>query len=642
MSSSAMIKMSPATEAARERWAFENTFVVRRGGPLLSDRAAGTVAGCFPELFPFGRGGPDECRAVPMSLRSWCRRMAMDGSRRFAQHQLFPLVSYDMVGRATMLSRGALHVRFRPAVHDPIARLTVAELKSHLEQQEAGREARRRDCNPVPLGDATGASVFMKEVFATMSRYPGSNEERAVWRQEAYALTTRFGFPHLFFTVTPDDVNSLTVMLYTGAMDADMFFDADTSGVPSHSVRLKVVSKDPVADARFFERTLRVIVRVLLGWDVDAQRAVEGGGVFGIVKAFFGVVETQGRGSLHAHNLVWVRGMPPTVEQITEALHSDPAFCKRFLTWADSVSSAVLPLSDEAVACPVCSSEVVARDVPMAAQRKQATSAREPYVAVCTRDDCHGRLTSTEILAQQVRRHRAREKRSFASARGSSHLMVDQATAVSPELSAAAGGVSALAAQSPPLRQSGLAALSGERSALATGRLARPLAMGVPVTPSAAGRDAYQGSPVPSRDGDGDGVREVRALTGLMWHHWTRSACLFSVVGRHWPRGAHGMAMHVVVWPWCRPYCAVSSFTAGSMSTRASRRVPRRRRDSAATFSLASCRTAGYRKGLLHRAARWGVSMSTRSTPCCRLSPDATWTYECSSTTRPRPLCTTF
>lgn len=283
MSSSAMISMAPAPEGAREQCAFEETFVVWRGGPVRAERAAGTIAGCVPELMLFGRGGPDEMRAVPMSLRAWFRQMLLDGRRAFAQHALFTLLAFDAVGRATMMSHGSLHVRMRTMLHGPIAGLTVGELKTHLDRKEQEREARRRGGAGEPRGGGTAAQLLDNAVFATLSRFPGSNEQRSVWRQEAYALCSKYGFPNVFFTVTPDDVNSVTVMYYAGAVGAEVFFDDDVSSVPARSERFRIVSTDPVADARFCDRMLRVLVREVFGWDEEAGRAVKGGCVFGVV-----------------------------------------------------------------------------------------------------------------------------------------------------------------------------------------------------------------------------------------------------------------------------------------------------------------------------------------------------------------------
>lgn len=401
VSSSALVNVTPPATRQRESSAFENNFVVRRGGPIVPDRSAGTVTGCLPELYPYGRGGPDEKRVVHMSLAVYFKRMLLDGRRTFAQHMLFPLLAFDIVGRAAMMSRGALHVRLRPAIHAPIAGVSVAQLRDHLAGKERQRTSRRRGRRDVRRRADDPPALLMNEVYATMSRFPNSNEERGVWRQEVYAMCQLFGFPHVFFTITPDDVNSLTIMYYAGALDADVFFDGDCQSMPSRGARFQIVSKDPVADARYFGRMLGIVVRELLGWSDSEGRSVQGGGVFGVTKAFFGVVETQGRGALHAHNLVWVRGMPPTVERVKEAMVAHPAFKERFKLWAESYATASLPLSKSIVPCTVCGGAMKERATPESAQRAARKYAREPAVAECTVDGCGEQATATKILEVQ-------------------------------------------------------------------------------------------------------------------------------------------------------------------------------------------------------------------------------------------------
>lgn len=367
LSSSALVNVTPPSTRDRETQVFDNNFVVRRGGPIVPGRAAGTVSGCLPELYPYGRGGPDEKRAVQISLAVYFHRMLLDGSRQFAQHPLVRLLAFDIVGRASMMSRGALHVRMRPAMHAPIEGVSVGELRDHLAGKGRERAAVRRGQRAVraPRGDPS--ALVMNEVYATLSRFPNSNKERGVWRQEVYALSQFYGFPHVFFTVTPDDVSSLSIMYYEVAVDADVFLDGGLQAMPSRGARFRIVSKDPVADARYFGQMLGIVVRELLGSCESVGRSVEGGGVFGVTKAFFGVMETQGPEALHAHNLVWLRGMPPTVDRVKEAMASHPGFKDRFMLWAESCVTASLPLSEPFVPCTICGGSMVARDIPESA-----------------------------------------------------------------------------------------------------------------------------------------------------------------------------------------------------------------------------------------------------------------------------------
>lgn len=44
----------------------------------------------------------------------------------------------------------------------------------------------------------------------------------------------------------------------------------------------------------------------MLGYDIVNKTASEG--IFGTVKAYYGCVEAQGRGTLHCHMMVWLEG----------------------------------------------------------------------------------------------------------------------------------------------------------------------------------------------------------------------------------------------------------------------------------------------------------------------------------------------
>lgn len=402
LSSSVMANVAAPPESVRETQAFDNAIVVRRGGPIVPDRAAGTVAGSFPGLFPCGRGGPDERRAVHISQAVFYRRLLLDAKRRFAQHVLFSLLAYDVVWRASMMALGAAHALLRPKVHAPIVGVSVNDLRVHLAAKEEARSKQRHGQDGKMPASNDACSTLMRDVYATMSRFPGSNEERSTWRQQAYAMCQSFEFPSIFFAVTPDDVNSLTVVYYAGVADPDIFFDERLAALPSRCERFNVVSKDPAACARFFGRMLNVVVRDLLGWNESEGRSVEGGGVFGVTKAFFGVVETQGRGALHAHNLVWVRGMPPTVDLVKQAMVTHPEFQASFEQWGKCCVVASLPLPRERVTCSTCGGEMAAREMPESSQRPAGEFSKEPYVVVCTVDGCRSRGTATDILAQQA------------------------------------------------------------------------------------------------------------------------------------------------------------------------------------------------------------------------------------------------
>lgn len=87
------------------------------------------------------------------------------------------------------------------------------------------------------------------------------------------------------------------------------------------------IALDPYAAAKFFHFMIRTILRTLFGVETMQYQAKSGIGVFGSVTAYFGVIESQGRGSLHLYMLVWLKNSPPSDEM--ENLLKQEEFCDR-------------------------------------------------------------------------------------------------------------------------------------------------------------------------------------------------------------------------------------------------------------------------------------------------------------------------
>lgn len=86
----------------------------------------------------------------------------------------------------------------------------------------------------------------------------------------------------------------------------------------------------------------RHIFRTVLGFEPTADGAVVG--VLGLVAAYYGCVEAQGRGTLHCHMLVWLQdGLNPDEikHRVTQELDID--FKQRLLAYPDDTISTSVP-----------------------------------------------------------------------------------------------------------------------------------------------------------------------------------------------------------------------------------------------------------------------------------------------------------
>ena len=83
--------------------------------------------------------------------------------------------------------------------------------------------------------------------------------------------------------------------------------------VPSKLKMMRRVVADPASQARVFHLMTQLFLKHILGVDISRRRLPADGvassffrGLFGVVEAYFAPVETQQRGGLHFHMLVWV------------------------------------------------------------------------------------------------------------------------------------------------------------------------------------------------------------------------------------------------------------------------------------------------------------------------------------------------
>lgn len=94
-----------------------------------------------------------------------------------------------------------------------------------------------------------------------------------------------------------------------------------------------------VAVATFFYETCRGIFNHLL------RAESSNGGLFGPVPAYFGTVETNGRGMLHLHYLVWLKGMSSFSDLYRKIVDED-GFKTRLLSFLYQIIRCELTLVD--------------------------------------------------------------------------------------------------------------------------------------------------------------------------------------------------------------------------------------------------------------------------------------------------------
>ena len=88
---------------------------------------------------------------------------------------------------------------------------------------------------------------------------------------------------------------------------------------------------------------LEIIIRDVIGWNVESQCPTEKPGLFGIPEAFAASIEEQGRATLHCHIQVWIRQYNEWRDMLHSLSRVERSVGKRkIVELIDSVSSSSL------------------------------------------------------------------------------------------------------------------------------------------------------------------------------------------------------------------------------------------------------------------------------------------------------------
>ena len=150
--------------------------------------------------------------------------------------------------------------------------------------------------------------LLRKAVQGVLGRVIGSNESRYQMRSQIWSTSVYLGPPTIWMTINPSDVNNPIAQLFAGenvhTLQGVMYCTSDAAR------RARVIADDPFAAAKFFHFLIDVILQTLFQIRVGSQSIETRMGVLGRVSAYFGLVESQGRGTLHLHLLLWLCDTP--------------------------------------------------------------------------------------------------------------------------------------------------------------------------------------------------------------------------------------------------------------------------------------------------------------------------------------------
>jgi hypothetical protein len=262
--------------------------------------------------------------------------------RRFQEHPSFAFTAFNILQRHEMLLSTSLKVKRANFVSvasqfasvSPEVVKTVSERVASGEAAVAKNEEERKVIN------------LLKQVNGVAASVPGSSAARVAMRNEIRGLMIEKGLPSFYITINPADVFNPIVKFLAGAeIDIDTLLPED---IPNYWDQSVLIAKNPVVAAQLFNLYMKAFISALLGYDPEHKDL--DGGILGVIKAYYGCVEAQGRGTLHCHMSVWIEGGLNPNEIKKRALSTDESeveFGKRLLAFLDDTISNSIPEDPE-------------------------------------------------------------------------------------------------------------------------------------------------------------------------------------------------------------------------------------------------------------------------------------------------------
>ena len=326
------------------------------------------LVGAFPQVFMLGQ----TYKRKSLLNHSQLEHLLMQYTNAAATNRELLFYLFDCQSRHRVIRNLAAKVR-----KDPSAFESYAKLVRDQNFQTLIREAKKN-----PTSDA--ASEVMRRVLPvlafgsrenTMSNLVGNPTSIS----RGLAMGKRYGGATTLLTVTPDDINnptglrlaskSLNNMSFPAVIDEEFFQQLEKGGeIPvegfvkmplNYTQRFKVSSQNPVAVAYEFRSMMENIIEILIGCPLDFRPGTNSGqkrtwyfkskahnsphhkGIFGYVVAHFGCIETQARGALHFHIILW-GGISPN---LLEKAASMPEVCTWIEEALDTMYTAEIPRS---------------------------------------------------------------------------------------------------------------------------------------------------------------------------------------------------------------------------------------------------------------------------------------------------------
>lgn len=303
----------------------EITLFARPTTTFLRDYEGQNMLKAFPHLFPYGIGGNDK-DGEPRTGVGYVKYLSTLSDKRFHRPEV-SLVLFNTIARKRMVRNS--YLKCPDGVAESFSSISIEQMENALHRMN----------NKESSQDI--ADVFLRKMKAVTSSLPHSVEGAKKARQSLYCMEAALGIPACMFTITPDDSMCYRIRVSVAGKDGEP--------IPPKPDEEETVLREFVVDcsrireqypglcAIEFENVIAITIEHFLGWDRKRSCNKEDEGFFGNLNGYAYAVEEQGRKTLHAHFLLWVRDW----EKVLDGL-ANPALRDKYKDILEKYGSEVM------------------------------------------------------------------------------------------------------------------------------------------------------------------------------------------------------------------------------------------------------------------------------------------------------------
>jgi hypothetical protein len=331
--------------ALRRGFGTEPYIIVSRGNDFADSFDVRFFAKTFPTLFPLGKGGPRQAEesigdiafeaearirnlvsSRNMGLEKWAKILLQRHGGRFATHHVFSFLVFNMKVRSRNRQVSMLSMTRKnfPEMECIVQSLSTERVQAAKAELEATGKTTDQGVNRL----LAGLSIYG-------NRQPMSRESRLSMRRKIKSGIIREGITGIWNTLNPNDItNPVKLRLAAYRNREPVEAEAFLTSLDQAYKRTRLSISDPLSSAIFFYREFFLFLKHYVKIGEDS--------VFGRISQYFYAVETNERGALHIHGVLWLQGNMHLSSILTDVGLSDQAiYRERVIQYIDSVFTEV-------------------------------------------------------------------------------------------------------------------------------------------------------------------------------------------------------------------------------------------------------------------------------------------------------------